>query len=401
MSGSKRDRRWWRPPSPVGDALFALVLVLLTVGGSIGEAYPFQPSDQVFQGHPVPVPPWPAYLLVAVAAVVTVGRRRWPWWVLLVSSAAVAGYTELGYVNGAGLLAPLVALYTIAVVVPLRQALLAAAGVVVGLGWVTVVFNPLGTFSGVFPVLPAVVAVALFAGVAVANRRGRITALAARAELAERTREEEARRRVDAERLRIARELHDVVAHTMATINVQAGAVAYASPDLPAPAAAALAAIKDASKRGLGELRTILSVLRQVDEEDSTQPTPGLSALDSLVRMVSSAGLQTIVEITGVQRVLPAQVDLAAYRIIQESLTNALRHAAPATATIRLTFSDAWLDVEVSDTGPGPATSTVGGSGHGLRGMAERAVAIGGTLTAGPGPHGGFRVCAHLPTGAP
>ncbi|GAB3897375.1 hypothetical protein GCM10029964_080100 [Kibdelosporangium lantanae] len=172
-------------------------------------------------------------------------------------------------------------------------------------------------------------AVALLAGIAVANRRGRIAALQARAELAERTREDEARRRVDAERLRIARELHDVVAHTMSTINVQAGAVTYAYPNLPGPALEALAAIKDGSKRGLSELRAILSVLRQVDEDESTHPVPGLAALESLVATVSNAGLSTSVHVTGAGRELPASVDLAAYRIIQESLTNALRHAAP------------------------------------------------------------------------
>jgi signal transduction histidine kinase len=201
--------------------------------------------------------------------------------------------------------------------------------------------------------------------------------------------------------LRIARELHDVVAHTMATINVQAGALAYACPDLPTPAVAALTAIKDASKRGLGELRTILSVLRQADEEEPTHPTPGLSALDSLVQMMSPAGLPTTVQITGTRRALPAQVDLAAYRIIQESLTNALRHAAPATATVHLTYHDTALDAEITDTGLGPTTNATAGSGHGLRGMTERANALGGTLTAGPDPHGGFRVHAHLPTGTP
>jgi len=285
------------------------------------------------------------------------------------------------------------------VVSPVRQALLATVAMVVPLSVLTAVFNPLGTFGGTFRVFPLTALLALAAGIAVANRRGRVAALEARAELAERTREDEARRRVDAERLRIARELHDVVAHTMSTINVQAGAVMYASPDLPGPAAEALAAIKEASKRGLGELRAILSVLRQVDEEEPTQPVPGLSALGSLVETMSAAGLPTVIRTGGTERALPAAVDLAAYRIVQESLTNALRHAAPASATVRLTFGEAHLDIEVTDTGPGPADGS--GGGHGLRGMTERATAIGGTLTAGPGPHGGFRVSAHLPVEAP
>jgi signal transduction histidine kinase len=315
-----------------------------------------------------------------------------------VSIAAAGGYTALGYVNGAVLIAPLVVVYAIAAVSPLRAALAAAAVTLIPLAVLTAVFNPLGTFGGSFPVWPAVVAVALFAGIAVGNRRGRLVALQARAELAERTREDEARRRVDAERLRIARELHDVVAHTMSTINVQANAIAYAHPDLPGPVRAAVASIKDGSKRGLGELRTILSVLRQVDEPESTRPTPGLSALDSLVATMITAGLPTTVHATGMARELPAPIDLAAYRIIQESLTNALRHASPATATIRLDFADAYLDIEVADTGPGPVDQPqTEGGGHGIRGMAERTSALGGTLNTGAGPCGGFLVHARLP----
>jgi signal transduction histidine kinase len=207
---------------------------------------------------------------------------------------------------------------------------------------------------------------------------------------------------VDAERLRIARELHDVVAHTMSTINVQANAIGYAHPDLPEPVRAAVASIKEGSKRGLGELRTILSVLRQVDEPESTRPTPNLSALDTLIATMNTAGLPTTMHTTGHARLLPAPVELAAYRIIQESLTNALRHASPATATVRLDFADNHLDVEVTDTGPGKTDQPeTGGSGHGIRGMVERATALGGTLNTGPGRRGGFRVQARLPWGSP
>lgn len=379
--------------------VFVVVMLLLTVGGSIGEAYPIQPDDRTYQGHPLPVPPWPAFLLVALAAVATVWRYRRPWPALAATIVAAGGYTVLGYVNGAALLAPLVVLYAIAATAPLRSALAATAVTLVPLAVLTAVFNPLGTFGGVFPVWPAVVAIALFAGIAVGNRRGHLAALQARAELAERTREDEARRRVDAERLRIARELHDVVAHTMSTINVQASALTYAHPDLPEPVTAALASIKQGSKRGLGELRTILSVLRQADEPESTHPAPGLAALDSLITTMTTAGLPTTVHTSGAVRDLPAPVDLAAYRIIQESLTNALRHAAPATATVRLGYEPSGVDIDVTDTGPGPAHQP-GGGGHGLRGMTERATALGGTLVTGPGPHGGFRVHAHLPVAA-
>ncbi|HEY3611947.1 MAG TPA: sensor histidine kinase [Pseudonocardiaceae bacterium] len=400
MTGYPQTRRRWRLPPLVGDALVTAFMTVLTVLGSIGEAHPIQPTDQVVSGHLTPAPPWPAYLLVVVASLVLFWRRRHPVRVLAISVVAVTAYTALGYVNGAALLAPFVALYAAAVVLPPRRSSLAAVATLAVLGVTTAVFNPFGTFGGGIVMQPALVAVALFAGLAVRNRDAYVAALAARAEEAERTRDEEARRRVDAERLRIARELHDVVAHTMATINVQAGVAAHVIPDLPEPADAALRAIKEASKRGLRELRTILVVLRQADEDEPTQPTPGLAALDILVSTASAAGLPTQVHIGGVARPLPAPVDLAAYRIIQESLTNAIRHAAPATATIRLDFAADHVDIEVTDTGHGQSEHGDSG-GHGLIGMRERATAIGGTVRAGPAAHGGFQVLACLPTGTP
>ncbi|HJP78326.1 MAG TPA: sensor histidine kinase [Pseudonocardiaceae bacterium] len=387
-----------RPAALLRRGLFVLAMLVLTVGGSLGEAHPIQPGHELFQGYPLPGPPWPAYLLVAFAAIVTGWRLDRPWAVLTGTTIAVGVYTALGYVDGAALLAPLVALYTIALLKPLRQVILAGLAVVIVLGVPTVLANPFGAFDGTFPVLPPIVAVAVCAGIAVANRRGELAALRSRAELAERTREDEARRRVDAERLRIARELHDVVAHTMSTINVQTAALGYAHPDLPEPVLATLTSIKASSKRGLSELRAILSVLRQVDDQDDVQPVPGLNNLDSLVATMSNAGLPTTIQVEGNRRELPAPIDLAAYRIIQESLTNALRHASPATATIRLLFDPACLHLEISDTGPGPAASgNSDGSGHGLRGMTERASAVGGSLTTGAGPRGGFQVRAHLP----
>lgn len=387
-----------RPDALLRRGLFVLTVLVLAVGGSLGEAHPIRAGHDLYQGYPLPNPPWPAYLLVAFAAVITGWRLVRPWSVLSGTVLAVGVYTALGYVNGAALLTPLVALYTIALFKPIRQVILSGLVVVIVLGVPTALANPFGTFGGTFPVLPPIVAVAVCAGIAVANRRGQLAALRDRAELAERTREDEARRQVDAERLRIARELHDVVAHTMSTINVQAAALGYAHPDLPEPVLATLTSIKTSSKRGLSELRAILSVLRQVDEKEDVQPIPGLDNLDSLVATMTNAGLPTEIQVEGDRRELSASIDLAAYRIIQESLTNALRHASPATATVLLAFGPAHLDVEVSDTGPGPATSgTSDGSGHGLRGMTERATAVGGSLTAGAGTRGGFQVRAHLP----
>src|ERR1700746_3389945 len=164
-------------------------------------------------------------------------------------------------------------------------------------------------------------------------------------------------RRLDEERLRIARELHDVVAHTMATINVQAGVAAHVLPTRPEAAAESLQAIKTASKEGLRELRAILNVLRQADDADPTQPAPGTAQLEDLIAGARRAGLETTLTVTGDRVPLPAAVDLAAYRIIQESLTNTIRHAGPATAAVSLGYQHDELRVEVTDTGRGPETA--------------------------------------------
>jgi signal transduction histidine kinase len=252
-------------------------------------------------------------------------------------------------------------------------------------------FDPFGATNGGFVVIPGLVGAALFLGLWVTSRHA----------YARRESAEQARRAVDAERLRIARELHDVVAHTMATINVQAAAGAHVIDRQPDEAAQALEAIKRASKEGLRELRGILNVLRQADEQDERSPAPRLAQLDALVENATRAGLPTSVTVHGQARTVAPTVDLTAYRIVQESLTNALRYAGPTTARVTLSYTDDQLHVEVLDGGRGPIHGTSQGAGHGIAGMRERAEAVGGTLAAGPGPEGGFRVQAQLPLSAP
>jgi signal transduction histidine kinase len=200
----------------------------------------------------------------------------------------------------------------------------------------------------------------------------------------------------------------------MATINVQAGVAAHVVAERPEAAADALTAIKTASRDGLRELRAILHVLRQADETDDgspTQPAPGLAQLDGLVANTVAAGLATTVRRDGSPQPLSPAVDLTAYRIIQESLTNVIRHAGPATADVHLDYRDTVLRIEITDTGRG--NLTVGGNlasvltglaglggGHGITGMRERAASVSGELTAGPGPERGFLVTACLPLDA-
>ncbi len=383
-------RRWLG--SPARDAVLAVVTAVVLVWGSYGEGHPHQAADQVQFGKlPVPHPTAPALGLVAIACLALAGRRRWPLAVLAVSTAAAAGYTLLGYVNGAVLVAPAMALYAVAAQLSVRRAVLAAVATLAVLLTVTSAANPFGTItSGAFDVLPGLIGAALFGGIAVASRRAYIASIEARSA-------DEARRRVDEERLRIARELHDIVAHTMATINVQAGAAAHVLPERPEAAADALQAIKAASKDGLRELRAILGLLRQADQDDPTQPAPGLGQLDALIAGTCGAGVATTLHVAGSPRPLPPAADLAAYRIVQESLTNVIRHAGPATASVWLRYGDRDLRIDITDTGRGRSGAPQETRGHGLAGMRERAAAVGGDLQTGPAGPSGFRVSARLP----
>jgi signal transduction histidine kinase len=188
----------------------------------------------------------------------------------------------------------------------------------------------------------------------------------------------------------------------MATINVQAGVAAHVLPAKPEAAAEALAAIKTASKEGLRELRAILNVLRQADDADPVQPVPGLAQLDALIEGARRAGLPITLTVAGDPFPLPAAVDLAAYRIVQESLTNVIRHAGPAAAVVSVSYHPDELGLDVTDTGHGPKASPGSGpAGHGQAGMRERAAAVGGTVQTGPHPGGGYQVTARLPVHGP
>jgi signal transduction histidine kinase len=395
-------RRWLA--SPFADLVRALLVTFVVVLGAYSEGHPNQKFDlDQFHGHSAPHPT-AALTLVAVAGLALAWRRRYPLTVLAVSTTAVAVYSLLGYVNGAALIAPVLALYAVATQVSVRRAVAAAAVTLAVLMAVTAANNPFGHINGGgFDIIPFMVAAALFAGIAVANRRAYVASIRDRAA-------QDARRQVDEERLRIARELHDVVAHTMATINVQAGVAAHVLPAKPEAAAEALQAIKTASKEGLRELRAILNVLRQADDADPVQPTPGLAQLDALVEGARRAGLPITLTVSGDPFPLPAVVDLAAYRIVQESLTNVIRHAGPADAAVSLRYHPDEIDIDVTDTGHGPKADTghgpeagpgsgaAGGTaGHGQAGMRERAAAVGGTVQAGPRPGGGYQVTARLP----
>ena len=208
--------------------------------------------------------------------------------------------------------------------------------------------------------------------------------------------EADLRRRLDEERRQIARELHDVVAYSFATILVQAKVAARLADDRPQQLPEALSAIKSASEDALAEFRRILGGLR--DADTGADGPPSLDRLESLADSITGAGVPTRIVTRGRPRSLPPEVDRAAYRIVQESLTNVLRHSHSGTASVVVTFTTHWLLVAIEDDGRSRGGRSSDGTGNGIRGMRERAERLGGELTAGARPGGGFRVAVRLPT---
>ncbi|MDG9711718.1 sensor histidine kinase [Streptomyces sp. DH10] len=324
-------------------------------------------------------------------------RRRRPLLVLLAIVACVAPYHALDNTHTAPTPATYIALYTVAVTGrPLRT-------VLVGVGVITLSTSVMLTVSmhealRVLQISGWVVAV-LFCGADVRFYRQYVASIVERAERAERTREEEARRRVAEERLRIARDLHDLLAHSITLIGVQTSVAAHVLSADPErldreTVAKALDDIAETCRSARGELRTTLEVLREHDSPDVRGPLPGLDGLTDLAEAARLAGAR--VEQTVRVRQAPPAVGAAAYRIVQEALTNAVRHAGPEPAVrVDLDERQGALHLTVSDDGTGPAPG--GTPGFGLVGMRERARSVGGTLDAGPRTGGGFEVTAVLP----
>jgi signal transduction histidine kinase len=227
------------------------------------------------------------------------------------------------------------------------------------------------------------------------NRNAYLSQLEERARSAERDREENARRAREDERNRIARELHDVVAHNVSVIAVQAGAARTTAAGDAERAVEALGLVERTARATLSELRALLGVLRK-DDAAPLQPQPTLAQLDDLVRRASDAGLRVQTHIEGAARALPGVVELAAYRVVQEALTNAIKHAGEASAHVLVRYGEAELELLVADDGAGPAPAAET-AGHGLVGMRERVALYGGEVEAGAGPGGGFAVHARIP----
>jgi signal transduction histidine kinase len=353
--------------------------------------------------HHAPRPTWAAAIL-AVFVFLPLGlRRRFPLSVL--TSVAVASLLltlvvgdpakpdEVGFEV---FLAWLLVSYSTAAHTGGRHHI---AGVAIaslgGLTW-AVVSLVAGQSAGNDNLLPALLfaAVAWFVGRAIRRRQLLLQMLADRTEELEREREYRARAAVADERARIARELHDVVAHSVSVMVVQA----QAGPRLgdQEQARTAFRSIEASGREALVELRRLLGILRTADEQLAIGPQPGLASLGALVEQVREAGLGVELRIEGEQVPLPPGIDLSAYRIVQEALTNTLKHAGPAEAEIVVRYDASALELDVVDNGRG-ARASVNGSGHGLVGMHERTALYGGRLEAGPREGGGYAVRARLP----
>ncbi|WP_039932509.1 histidine kinase [Streptomyces viridochromogenes] len=324
-------------------------------------------------------------------------RRRRPMLVLLVVVACVAPYHALDNTHSAPTPATYIALYTVAVTGRPLRAVLVGAGVIALSTSVMLTVSAHEALK-VLQISGWVVAV-LFCGVDMRFYRQYVASIVERAERAERTREEEARRRVAEERVRIARDLHDLLAHTITVIGVQTSVAAHVLSADPerldrATVAKALDDIAETCRSARGELRTTLEVLREHGSPDARGPLPGLDGLPDLAEAARLAGAR--VEQTVRIRQAPPAVGAAAYRIVQEALTNVVRHAGPEPAVrVELDERQGALHLSVSDDGTGPAPN--GAPGFGLVGMRERARSVGGTLDAGPRAAGGFEVTAVLP----
>jgi len=402
----------------VGRLRGALGIRLIDVGATLAVVTVVE-LNVATAGGPGAAPLNPlAYVLGGILALPVLFRRKWPLQVLLDCTVLLFVYYSAGYRRNISP-APLLSL-------PLYDAALAgylAVAIVIPAVYMTIGLFVVGATTHPKPIdlvnefLPSLVvlALAIMLGDTVRSRRALAAETADRLRLAEEEREAETARRLAEERLRIARELHDTVAHSMATITVQAGSALHLpAGDHSGAVQAALTAIRETSKSALADMRVTLGQLRgngagvgpaQVDTAEVR--TAGLDRLPALSEAVRAAGAPVTVTIEGEQVPLEPGVDHAAYRILQESLTNVLRHAGPqASAAVRLSYGPGTLSIEVTDDGAGPAreiNGTPGGhppGGHGLTGMAERAAAVGGQLTAGPHPAGGFGVLATLPRSA-
>jgi signal transduction histidine kinase len=330
-------------------------------------------------------------LLAPPASLPLAVRRRWPVPVFLVVLATSVAYGALGpkisYATGATY-----ALYTVAVQADRAWSLIALAAVEAGVA-ANAALAATGKDSVMFAAFTALVQLTVWIAADGIRRRRAYSAI---------LRERSLREALSEQRLQIARELHDIVSHAMSVVAVQAGVGSHLIATRPDEAAKSLRAIEATARTALSETRSLLSVMRDDDDDPASRsPVPGLDNLHALVQRVTDAGQPVRLRVEGRPRALPQTLELSVYRVVQEALTNVVRHATPATATVVIRYDDnGGVVVEVTDDGHGTGSKRGHGGGHGLAGMRERVCSLGGELSAGPRAGGGYQVVARLPAEA-
>ncbi len=340
--------------------------------------------------------PGPGVISFGVLLVVPlVWRRRYPIGVFVfLGTVALLQWLVMRNVLVADA-AVLVALYTVATRAPRRVALLAAS--TVELGNLVASTRHGGDVVGSMVLLTALTAAAFFLGTTIRTRRLYLTALVERAQRLERERDQQAAAAVAAERASIAREMHDVVAHSLAVMITMADGAALKGRSEPGRAAAAMQQVSETGRQALNETRRLVHVLRTETADGARAPQPGLAQLDPLLEQVRATGLRAELTVGGRPFAVPEGAQLAAYRIVQEALTNTLKHARNATVVrVALRYAGDAVEVDVTDDGAPGTAPTSDGAGHGLVGMRERAALYDGTVLAGPRPGGGWAVHARL-----
>jgi signal transduction histidine kinase len=375
---------------------FDVLIVIAAIEGTLEVALR---QDTILEASTTP---WVAAPVAACVVLPLLARRRFAFagpvavWLAAAGLASVDGKVvpSLAVLFAAGMAAAFL-------LGNVRSAVEGRIGLLVVLGAAAiVVFNDPQHEAAEFVFTPALFAIAWLAGFALRERSAQAASAEERAVDAERRREEEARRAVFAERVRIARELHDVVAHHVSMMGVQAGAARVVIDRDPDRAKDALTAIETSSRQAVGELHRLLGFLRQDGDEEGLEPQPGVGQLERLVASMSDTQLAVGLTVEGEPRPLPQMVDVSAYRIVQEALTNTLKHARASHASVHLRYWPGELEVEVVDDGAGAGNGAgrQDGSGLGLIGMRERAALHGGRLSAEREPAGGFAVRVRLPT---
>jgi signal transduction histidine kinase len=369
------------------DALIALAAIEAMLEVAIRRDSPDAPLTTLWFDVPA----------IAIMVLPLFARRRFPF-------AAPAAYwllaTGLSFVDGR-LVTFVTSVYILGMAASfllgnLRDAVQERLGLAIVLGGTAIiVFNKPVHSAGELVFIPLVFGICWLAGFALRTRAEEAEAAEVRAAQAERERESSARVAVAEERARIARELHDVVAHAVSVMVLHVGAIRHKLPDTLVDDADALQGVEETGRTALAEMRRLLGAMRRDDDSLELGPQPSLDSLDSLAAGVESAGLPVRLHVEGEQFRLPRAIDLSAYRIVQEGLTNALKHAHAGHADVTVRYRADELQIEVRDDGPGSASSD--GHGHGLVGIRERVKIYGGEMSAGTAPEGGFVLSARLP----